>query len=189
MGKIYDRIDEKLASWIGHQVMFFVATAPLRGGHVNLSPKAPIESLRVLDPHTIAYLDLIGSGIETVAHLRQNGRICVMLCAFQGPPRILRLHGQGEVLTAGTAEFEELCGGFDRDAIPGADHAARSLVRVAVERIADSCGFDVPLMDYRGGRPQRTAWVENKLAAGGDAALAEYVASRNAESIDALPGL
>jgi hypothetical protein len=93
------------------------------------------------------------------------------------------------VLTAGTAEFEELCGGFDRDAIPGADHAARSLVRVAVERIADSCGFDVPLMDYRGGRPQRTAWVENKLAAGGDAALAEYVASRNAESIDALPGL
>jgi hypothetical protein len=189
MGKIYDRIDEKLASWIGHQVMFFVATAPLRGGHVNLSPKGPIESLRVLDPHTIAYLDLIGSGIETVAHLRQNGRICVMLCAFQGPPRILRLHGRGEVLTAGTAEFEELCGGFDRDAIPGADHAARSLVRVAVERIADSCGFDVPLMDYRGGRPQRTAWVENKLATGGDAALAEYVASRNAESIDALPGL
>jgi hypothetical protein len=112
----------------------------------------------------------------------------VMLCAFQGPPRILRLHGRGEVLTAG-AEFERLCGRFHREGIPGADHASRSLVRVAVERIADSCGFDVPLLDYQGRRPQRTAWVENKLAAGGVGALADYVATRNAESIDALPGL
>ena len=101
MGKVFAEIDDKLARWIRGQQMFFVATAPEIGGHINLSPKGPIESLKVLDPHTIAYLDLIGSGAETVAHLRQNGRICVMLCAFQGPPRILRMHGHGTVLTSG----------------------------------------------------------------------------------------
>ena len=84
MGKVFAEIDDKLASWIRSQQMFFVATAPEAGGHINLSPKGPIESLQVLDPHTIAYLDLIGSGAETVAHLRQNGRICVMLC-LPGP--------------------------------------------------------------------------------------------------------
>ena len=189
MGKVFDGIDDKLAAWIGRQQMFFVATAPERGGHVNLSPKGPIESLRVLDPHTIAYLDLIGSGVETVAHLRQNGRICVMLCAFQGPPRILRLHGRGQVLTPDSPEFAELAAGFDVAAVPGAEHASRSLIRIAVERVADSCGFDVPLMEPVGGRPQRMAWVEHKLAEGGDPALAAYVATWNAESIDGLPGL
>ena len=101
MAKVFDTIDDKLAAWIGRQRMFFVGTAPSGdGGHVNVSPKGPIESLRILDPHTVAYQDVIGSGAETIAHLRDNGRIVVMLCAFEGPPRILRLHGRGEVLPA-----------------------------------------------------------------------------------------
>ena len=109
MGRIYERIDEHQRAWIARQAMFFVATAPLDAdGHVNLSPKGPIGSLRVLDDHTVAYLDIVGSGAETIAHLRENGRIVVMLCAFDGPPRILRLHGRGEVVEAGDARFVEL---------------------------------------------------------------------------------
>jgi hypothetical protein len=189
MGKVFAEVDDKLASWIRGQQMFFVATAPEAGGHINLSPKGPIESLQVLDPHTIAYLDLIGSGAETVAHLRQNGRICVMLCAFQGPPRILRMHGRGTVLAPGNDGFDRTAATFDLAAIPAAEPAARSIIVVDLERIADSCGFDVPLMVEQGRRPQRNAWVDNKLAKGGPAALAEYVAEHNAESIDGLPTL
>jgi hypothetical protein len=189
MGKVFAEIDDKLASWIRGQQMFFVATAPEAGGHINLSPKGPIESLQVLDPHTIAYLDLIGSGAETVAHLRQNGRICVMLCAFQGPPRILRMHGRGTVLAPGNDRFDRTAATFDLAAMPAAEHAARSIILVDLERIADSCGFDVPLMVEQGRRPQRDAWVDNKLAKGGQAALAEYVTEHNAESIDGLPAL
>ena len=189
MGKVFAEIDDKLASWIRGQQMFFVATAPEVGGHINLSPKGPIESLQVLDPHTVAYLDLIGSGAETVAHLRQNGRICVMLCAFQGPPRILRMHGRGTVLEPGCDGFDRTAATFDLAAMPSAEHAARSIIMVEVQRIADSCGFDVPLMVEQGRRPQRGAWVDNKLAKGGQAALAAYVAEHNAESIDGLPAL
>jgi hypothetical protein len=189
MGKVFAEIDDKLASWIRGQQMFFVATAPEVGGHINLSPKGPIESLQVLDPHTIAYLDLIGSGAETVAHLRQNGRICVMLCAFQGPPRILRMHGRGRVLAPGCDGFNRTAATFDLATMPSAEHAARSIIMVEVQRIADSCGFDVPLMVDQGRRPQRDAWVDNKLAKGGRAALAAYVAEHNAESIDGLPAL
>jgi hypothetical protein len=105
MAKTFDAIDARLAAWIARQRMFFVATAPSgAGGHVNLSPKGPIETLRVLDEHTVAYLDLVGSGAETVAHLHDNGRIVVMLCAFEGPPRIVRLHGRGEVLEPGAVD-------------------------------------------------------------------------------------
>src|SRR6476646_6734711 len=189
MSKVFAEIDDKLASWIRGQQMFFVATAPETGGHINLSPKGPIESLQVLDPHTVAYLDLIGSRAETVAHLRQNGRICVMLCAFQGPPRILRIHGRGTVLAPRSDRYDRTAAAFDLTAIPAAEHAARSIVVVAVQRIADSCGFDVPLMVEQGRRPQRGAWVDNKLANGGQAALGEYVAEHNAESIDGLPAL
>jgi hypothetical protein len=106
MAKVFDAIDARLAAWIARQRMFFVATAPTGdGGHVNVSPKGPIETLRVLDEHTVAYLDLVGSGAETVAHLQDNGRIVVMLCAFEGPPRIVRLHGRGEVLEPRVVEF------------------------------------------------------------------------------------
>src|ERR671920_2368640 len=109
MARTYDEIDDHLRAWIARQPMFFVGSAPLAGdGHVNVSPKGPIGSLRVLGPTTVAYLDIYGSGAETIAHLRENGRIVVMLCAFSGPPRIVRLHGRGEVLRAGDDGFAEL---------------------------------------------------------------------------------
>jgi hypothetical protein len=177
MGKVFDAIDDKLAAWIGRQRMFFVGTAPSGdSGHVNVSPKGPIESLRVLDPHTVAYLDVIGSGAETIAHLRENGRIVVMLCSFEGPPRVLRLHGRGEVLPPGAIEFET-------EPPPGTE---RAVIRVAVERIADSCGYGVPVMEYAGTRPQYAAWAERKQRKGG---LDGYVAEHNARSIDGLPAV
>src|SRR3954447_740100 len=109
MGRVYDVIDARLRSWIGAQPMFFVGTAPLDGdGHVNVSPKGPGGSLRVLDERTVAYLDVLGSGAETIAHLRENGRIVVMFCAFEGPPKILRLHGRGEVVHAEDERFAGL---------------------------------------------------------------------------------
>jgi hypothetical protein len=181
MAKVFDAIDPRLAAWIARQRMFFVATAPSGdGGHVNVSPKGPIETLRVLDEHTVAYLDLVGSGAETVAHLHDNGRIVVMLCAFEGPPRIVRLHGRGEVLEADAVEFP------DTTALP---QQHRTVIRVDVERIADSCGFGVPLMAYEGERPQSLAWAQSRLAKGGPGALDEYVAEKNAVSIDGLPAL
>ena len=109
MAKVFERIDEHQRAWIARQSLYFVGTAPLAAdGHVNVSPKGPIETLRVLDDHTVAYLDMMGSGAETVAHLRENGRIVVMFCAFEGPPRILRLHGRGEVVPTDSERFEAL---------------------------------------------------------------------------------
>jgi Pyridoxamine 5'-phosphate oxidase len=166
MGKIYAHIDVKLAAWIRRQRLFFVATAPTESGHVNVSPKGPIESLRIVDDHTVEYDDYVGSGAETAAHLRENGRICVMLCAFDGPPRIVRLHGRGEVVPA-----------------PDPGEGTRAAIRVHVDRISDSCGYGVPLMEYTGERPQRAAWLDRK---GGDGVRA-YVAEKNSVSIDGLP--
>jgi hypothetical protein len=181
MAKIFDAIDERLAAWIARQRMYFVGTAPSGdGGHINVSPKGPMETLRILDEHTVAYLDLVGSGAETIAHLRENGRIVVMLCSFDGPPRIVRLHGRGEVLETGAIDFPHV------DVLP---EQKRTVIRVDVERIADSCGFGVPLMSYDGERTQSRAWAETKLAKGGPAALDEYVAENNAVSIDGLPAL
>ena len=188
VGKVYPEIDAKLGRWIGSQLMFFVATAPELGGHVNVSPKGPIESLCVVDAHTIAYLDQIGSGAETLAHLRQNGRICVMLCAFQEAPRIIRLHGRGEVLLQGSDGYDELHRRFDLAAIPGAEHATRAVIRIEVERIADSCGYGVPLLAFEAHRPQAEAWVAHMLAKG-ETSLPAYAAKHNAESIDGMPAL
>ena len=186
MAKQYDTIDEHLASWIARQALFFVGTAPLDAdGHVNVSPKGPIGSLRVLGPTTVAYLDIYGSGAETIAHLRENGRIVVMLCAFCGPPRILRLHGRGEVLLAGDDGFDEVLAqaAFDEPSIP---QARRAIVRVEVSRIADSCGYGVPLMTLDGQRPHNTLSAQKRLRTGGPAAIANYIAERNATSIDGL---
>src|SRR5919106_6224652 len=109
MGRVYEHIDERLAAWIGRQPMFFVASAPLDSdGHVNVSPKGPIGTLRVIDDHTVAYLDVVGSGAETIAHLRENGRIVVMFCAFDGPPKIVRLHGVGRPFQENDEGFAEL---------------------------------------------------------------------------------
>lgn len=167
MGKLFDSIEPKLADWIGRQRLFFVATAPDEGGHVNVSPKGPIGTLRVVGERTVEYDDHVGSGAETAAHLRENGRICLMLCAFEGPPRIVRLHGHGTVIPAGDPS----------------ENGTRAVVRIEVERISDSCGFGVPLMDYVGERPQRERWLESKGADG----IRDYVRERNGESIDGLP--
>jgi hypothetical protein len=189
VAKIYESIDESWREWIARQPLFFVGTAPLADdGHVNVSPKGPIGSLRVLDEHTVAYLDLTGSGAETIAHLRENGRIVVMFCAFEGPPRILRLHGRGEVVMADDPRFGELLarGGFE---VPGPDEYRRSIVVVHVERIADSCGYGVPLLSYEGERPHPEAWAEKKLRAGGGDAIRDYQREKNSESIDGLPAV
>jgi hypothetical protein len=189
MGRVYSGIDEHLREWIGRQALFFVGTAPLAAdGRVNVSPKGPIGSLRVLDEGTVAYLDVVGSGAETIAHLRENGRVVVMLCAFEGPPRILRLHGRGEVVTPDEGRFEEL---FERAGFedPGAPEARRAIVGVEVERVADSCGYGVPLMAFEGQRPHMQAWADKKLRVGGQGAIDDYIAEKNAESIDGLPAL
>jgi hypothetical protein len=179
VGKTYPEIDPKLAEFVRRQHVFFVATAPLSAdGRVNLSPKG-LESLVVLDPHTVAYLDLTGSGIETVAHLRENGRIALMFCAFEGPPKILRLQGRGEVIEPQDASWGELRARFP------AHLGARALIRVRVERIADSCGYAVPFLRYEGERDQLARWAEHK----GPEGLRDYRATHNTKSIDGLPGL
>ena len=180
MGKTYDRLDERLQGWIAAQHMFFVATAPSGpGGHVNLSPKGHADTFAILDGRTVAYLDLTGSGAETAAHLRDNGRITLMFCAFSGPPRILRLYGRGRVVVAGDDRWEQLAARFP------ARRGARAVVVVEVERIADSCGYAVPLYDYAGQRHLLDQWTARK----DDAALAAYCAQRNSTSIDGLPAL
>jgi len=189
MGREYEGIDDHWRAWIARQPLFFVGTAPLTGdGHVNVSPKGPAGTLRVLDERTVAYLDVVGSGAETIAHLRENGRVVVMLCAFDGPPKILRLHGRGEVVMAGEPRFDELLAqcAFDEPAQP---EARRAVIVVYVERIADSCGYGVPLMSYEGERPHQSAWAQKKLRTGGPEALLDYQRQKNAESLDGLPAV
>jgi hypothetical protein len=182
MGKVLDTIDEKLVDWIEAQHLFFVASAPLaEDGHVNVSPKGDLRWFRVLGPREVAYLDFVGSGAETIAHARENGRIVVMFCAFDGPPRIVRLHGRASVLLPGEQGFDELLARFEPP-----EHALRSLIRVDVERVADSCGYGVPLMRFDGKRTQYEKWVDKKMRDGG---LDSYVEEKNAESIDGLPAI
>ncbi len=189
MAKIFEHIDAHMADWIAAQRLFFVASAPLDPeGHVNLSPKGPIETLRVLDEHTVAYLDMVGSGAETAAHVRENGRIVIMFCAFQGPPRIVRLHGRAEFLPAGDARFQEL---LERCAFTevGFEPARRAIVLVDVLRIADACGYGVPLMGYEGQRPHSELWAQKKLRVEGEQALLDYQREKNAVSIDGLAAI
>jgi hypothetical protein len=188
MGRIYERIDEHLQGWIARQSMFFVGTAPAGAeGHINVSPKGPMGSLRVVDDHTVAYLDIVGSGAETIAHLRENGRIVVMLCAFQGPPRIVRLHGTGEILRPGEARFDELLAlGFHE---PEAAEAMRALIVVDVTRVADSCGYGVPLLAYEGERPHSDLSTAKRIRVEGPGAMRAYERKHNAVSIDGLPAV
>ena len=189
VGKVFDSIDERLQAWIGEQSMFFVGTAPVDSdGHVNVSPKGQIDALRVLDPHTVAYLDYVGSGAETIAHVRENGRIVIMLCAFAGPPRVLRLHGRGRVVPAADPEFDAL---VERCAFvePATPQARRAIVVVEVQRVADSCGYGVPLMSYEGPRPHMELWAAKKVRVGGSEALVEYQRDKNTWSIDGLPAV
>jgi hypothetical protein len=189
VGRVYDGIDERQREWIARQPLFFVGSAPLAAdGHVNVSPKGPIGSLRVLDEHTVAYLDIVGSGAETIAHLRENGRIVVMLCAFDGPPRILRLHGTGSFHRPGDPEFAALlerCG-FEEPSLP---EARRAIVVVDVARVADSCGYGVPLMTYGGERPHSRRSAEKRVRTHGPDAYRHYEAEHNATSLDGLPAV
>jgi predicted pyridoxine 5'-phosphate oxidase superfamily flavin-nucleotide-binding protein len=189
VGREYEVIDDHWRDWIARQPLFFVGSAPLTGdGHVNVSPKGPGGTLRVLDERTVAYLDVIGSGAETIAHLRENGRIVVMFCAFEGPPKILRLHGRGEVVTPDDPRFDELLGQCDFDEL-GPPQARRAVVVVHVNRIADSCGYGVPLMSYEGERPHHDAWAQKKLRARGPDALLDYQREKNSLSLDGLPAV
>lgn len=179
MGKTYDTIPEPLAEFIAAQRLFFVGSAPAgAGGHVNVSPKG-LDSFRIVDPRTVAYLDLTGSGVETIAHLRENGRITFLFCAFEGPPKIVRLYGRGVVVRPGDADYAALAGLFPP--MPG----VRSVIRVGVERVADSCGYGVPRYRYAGERAQLAAWAERK----GPDRVAAYRARNNRRSIDGLSGL
>ena len=178
MGKTFDALDDALIEWIEAQHVFFVASAPSDGGHVNLSPKGH-DCLRVIDTTTVAYLDLTGSGAETIAHTRQNGRLTMMFCAFEGPPRILRLFGSGKAHPADADGFAELAPRFPD--LPG----ARSIVVLEIDRVQTSCGYSVPFMDYREERPTLQQWAARKS----EDELAAYWAEKNAVSIDGIPAL
>ncbi len=186
MGRIYDAIDTSLCQWLDKQPMFFVATAPNDPlGHVNLSPKGGAGVFRVLGPTTAAYVDLVGSGAETVAHLRENGRIVLMFCAFSGPPKIVRLHGQGRVVPEEDAEFAALLVGFSLN--DESRPLARGIVITEVERISDSCGFGVPRMELVAERDQLLRWSEQQLTKNGDHWKQQYMSTKNTASIDGLP--
>lgn len=177
MSKEIDRIDAALAEWLEAQPVFFVGTAPVAlDGHVNVSPKG-LDTLRVLGEREVAYQDLTGSGAETIAHLHENGRIVLMFSAFQGPPRIVRLHGHGEVVLPRDTAYASLDGRFPPHL------GTRAYIHVTVERLSSSCGYGVPLMQLQGSRDVLDKWSERKGADG----LRDYREDRNATSIDGLP--
>ncbi|MGW6138543.1 pyridoxamine 5'-phosphate oxidase family protein [Streptomyces sp. NPDC055140] len=186
MGKTYERIDGRLRTFIEEQPMFFTATAPLSGdGTVNLSPKGLTGSFAVLDERTVAYLDFAGSTAETIAHLRENGRITLMWCAFQGPPNIVRVHGHGEPVFRDDARFKELLEHFPD--IDPTQHGLRAIIMVTAELIRDSCGYAVPFMSYDADRDLHG----RRFAREDDASLSEYFMKKEhiEHSIDGLPGL
>ena len=179
MGKEYTEIDDRIHKWIGRQQVFFVSTAPTASdGLINCSPKG-LDSLRVLGPRSVAYVDTGGSGIETVAHLKDNGRITLMLCAFDGPPRIFRFYGKGDVIEPHHDDFESLLAEFP--AMP----AARNIIRIHVERIIDSCGYGVPLYEFKSHRDSLPNYFSNQS----DEDILAYRRDHNSESLDGLPGL
>ncbi len=185
MGKVHDGIDAGLAAWIERQPLFFVATAPLAAdGLVNLSPKGGSGTFRVVDERTFAYLDVSGSGIETVAHLRENGRVCVMLCSFDRRPTIVRLHGTGHAVLRDDPGFDAALAGFGE---AGESRRAylRAVVVVDVARVSDSCGYAVPRMEL----VEERETLDRVWRTRDDARIAAYHARKNAASLDGLPGL
>jgi hypothetical protein len=179
MGKVYDEIDGELLAFIEKQRLFFVATAPLdAAGHVNLSPKG-LDTLRILGPRRVAYLDYVGSGVETIGHLKENGRIVIMLCALDGRPKVVRLHGYGDVLEPGCADYRRL-----RPLFP-AHPAGRAIILISVRRVSVSCGFGVPVYRYEQERSELIDWADRKGVDG----LKQYQLTRNATSIDGLQAI
>ena len=179
MARTHPCIDNNLADWMARQHMFFVASAPLdAAGHVNCSPKGG-DCLRVVGAHEVVYRDLTGSGTETIAHLRENGRLVMMFCAFEGPPRIVRLHGRGTVVTRNDDRYDAWSALFTPHI------GERALIHLHVDRIADSCGYAVPLYAFAGHRDVLDKWSDNR----GAARLEQYRREHNAVSIDGLPAL
>ncbi|MGF1537974.1 MAG: pyridoxamine 5'-phosphate oxidase family protein [Elainellaceae cyanobacterium] len=179
MGKLYEEITPEIAAWIEAQQIFFVATAPLAAeGLVNCSPKG-MDTFRVLGPREVAYLDLTGSGIETVAHLRENGRIVFLFCGFMGPPQIVRLHGAGRVILPDQPDYDRLQRQFPNYL------GARAIIQASITRISDSCGYSVPQYEFVGDRDTLTQWTKAK----GPERLEQYRQTKNSTSIDGLPGL
>jgi hypothetical protein len=179
--KVHPNIDSRLREFIVRQPMFFVATAPTGAdGHVNVSPKGMSGTFAVLDELRVAYLDFHGSGAETTAHLRENGRITLMFCAFDGNPNIVRLYGTGRVVPTRDPEYPELLASFPAGI---ETHGVRAIIDVAVQRVSDSCGYAVPLMSYEGDRDLLARWSSRRS----DDDLAEYRRAKNSASIDGLP--
>jgi Pyridoxamine 5'-phosphate oxidase len=179
LGKQYSEIDAQLAQFLDEQRMFFVGTAPVdAAGHVNVSPKG-LDSFRILGPKRVAYLDLIGSGVETIAHVKENGRIVLMFCAFQGPPKIVRLHGHARVVEPAGEEFADLATRFP------VYESTRAIIVVELTRISTSCGFGVPLLKFENERTQLQAWAQRK----GPEGLKIYREEKNRRSVDGLPGV
>ncbi len=180
MGKVHAALEGRLRDFVEAQQLYFVGTAPSgHGGHVNVSPKGHADTFAVIDEHTVAYLDLTGSGAEGIAHIRDNGRVTVMFCAFDGPPDIVRLQGQGRVVVPGEPEWEALSARFPSR--PG----ARAVIVVALDRISSSCAFAVPLYEYVGDRDLLDKYFDRKTPE----QLEEYHRTKNAVSIDGLPAL
>jgi pyridoxamine 5'-phosphate oxidase-like protein len=180
MGKVHESLDRRLQEFVEAQHLYFVATAPSGdGGHVNVSPKGHRDTFAVLDERTIAYLDLTGSGAEGIAHIRQNGRVTVMFCAFDGPPNVVRLQGAGRVVVPGEADWDVLLPRFHLH--PG----ARAIIVVALDRISSSCGFAVPLLDYVGDRTM----LDDNFGRRTPENIEEYHRVKNSVSIDGLPAL
>ncbi|PSL06058.1 pyridoxamine 5'-phosphate oxidase [Haloactinopolyspora alba] len=178
MGKVHERIDGRLREFVEAQHVFFVATAPSGAdGHVNVSPKGIGGTFTVVDEHTVAYLDFTASGAETIAHLRENGRITLMFCAFSGPPNVVRLHGRGRIVTIYDDEFADWAPRF------GELRGARAVIVVDVHRVSDSCGYGIPFMDYAGERDLLPPHMERK----GDDGRVDYRRKKNAVSLDGLP--
>ncbi|REE95527.1 pyridoxamine 5'-phosphate oxidase family protein [Thermomonospora umbrina] len=180
MGKLYDALDARLRAFIAEQPLFFVATAPREGGHVNVSPKGYRDTFAVIDDTTVAYLDMHGSGAETIAHLRENGRITLMFCSFDRTPNILRLYGTGRAVLPDSPEWPALGPHFPAD-VPG----PRSIIVVDLDRIADSCGYAVPYMTLVDERDHLKDWTLRKSPE----ALTTYRHTKNATSLDGLPAL
>ena len=179
MGKVYEGITPEIQAWVQTQPLFFVGTAPLAAeGHVNVSPKG-LDSLRILGPKRVAYLDLTGSGAETIAHVRENGRIVIMFCAFFGPPKIVRFHGKSKVVTPRSATWPELRSRFPEHM------GARAILDIEVTRISDSCGYGVPTFEKMSQREALDMWTQKRGAPG----LVTYRREKNARSIDGLPAL
>jgi len=179
MGKVLPFLTDGLRTFVERQQLFFVATAPLSGGHVNLSPKG-MDSFRVLGPTSVAYLDNVGSGNETAAHVLENGRITFMFCAYDGPANIMRLYGRGQAMQFNDPGFAEEIAKF-----PPGHERARDIIFADIHQVQDSCGWAVPFMEYKGERDQLRRYIEHMEPD----AWYESRLTKNAKSIDGLPGL